>query len=436
MNQVSRKIGFWSVFALVTGSQIGSGVFMLPANLASFGLYALIGWIISGIGAIALALVFAQLCSWFPKTGGPHVYVKEAFGSSFGFFTGWTYWVISWVSTTVVIIASISYLTPLIGVYSSMVNVILEIALLLFITLLNFRGVSAAGRVEFLLTILKIIPLCIIPLLALFFFDINNFYVDATVASLPLSQLLSRVTLLTLWGFIGLESATTPAESVENASKTIPRAIVAGTICVALLYLVNSLAILGIIPGAQLMHSNAPYADASRFIFGGSWHLVISVISSIICIGTLNAWTLTSGQISLGLAQDGLMPAIFGRKNNYDAPYWGLAISCMGIVPLLILTANKSLASQVLTIIDFSVTAFLFIYMICCFAFLKVLLQKKEKLSNKVLSILYGLTALLFCCWVIYETPFYIILIASLFIISGIPFYLYFCFKQKDIKSR
>ena len=84
MNQVSRKIGFWSVFALVTGSQIGSGVFMLPANLASFGLFALVGWIISGIGAIALALVFAQLCSWFPKTGGPHVYVKEAF------------WIINW----------------------------------------------------------------------------------------------------------------------------------------------------------------------------------------------------------------------------------------------------------------------------------------------------------------------------------------------------
>lgn len=429
MSQISRKIGFWSIFALVTGSQIGSGVFMLPASLAPFGLYALVGWIISGIGAIALALVFARLCSWFPKTGGPHVYVKEAFGSAVGFFTGWTYWVISWVSTTVVIIASVGYLTPLIGVHSSMVNVILEIALLLFITLLNFRGVSAAGRVEFLLTILKIIPLCIIPLLALFYIDINNFSVDATVASLPISQLLSRVTLLTLWGFIGLESATTPAESVENPSKTIPLAIVAGTICVALLYLVNSLAILGIIPGAQLMHSNAPYADVSRFIFGGNWHLVISVIASIICIGTLNAWTLTSGQISLGLAQDGLMPALFGRKNKYDAPFWGLAISCMGIILLLILTANKSLASQVLTIIDFSVTAFLFVYALCCVAFFKILLQKKENFKDKIVSMLYVSAAFAFCSWVIYETPVSIILIASLFTVSGLPFYLYFCFK-------
>ncbi len=431
MSQISRKMGFWSIFALVTGSQIGSGVFMLPTSLAPFGLYGLAGWLLSGLGAITLALVFGQLCAWFPKTGGPHVYVNEAFGQSAAFFTGWTYWVISWVSTTVVIVASIGYLTPLIGLHSSFVTLSLEVALLLIITLLNFRGVNAAGRVEFLLTVLKIVPLCIIPLLALFYFDIGNFYVDASVASLPLSQLLSRVTLLTLWGFIGLESATTPAESVVNPSKTIPHALIAGTVCVALLYLANSLAIMGVIPGAQLMNSNAPYADAARIIFGGNWHLIISVIASVICIGTLNAWTLTSSQIALGLAQDGLMPALFGYKNKYDAPFWGLTISCIGIITLLTMTASNSLASQILTIIDFSVTAFLFVYALCCLAFFKILLQKKEAFSNKLPLILYGLVALAFCCWIIYETPLASIVIASLFTISGLPFYLYFCYKKR-----
>ncbi len=112
---MSRKIGFWSVFALVTGSQIGSGVFMLPANLAPYGFYSLAGWLFSGAGAIALALVFAGLCARFPQTGGPHVYVHHAFGRGWAFFTGWTYWVISWVSTTAVVVVSIGYLTPIIG---------------------------------------------------------------------------------------------------------------------------------------------------------------------------------------------------------------------------------------------------------------------------------------------------------------------------------
>src|SRR5580704_3865971 len=106
---MSQKIGFWAVFALVAGSQIGSGVFMQPASLAPFGLYGLFGWLISGAGAIALALVFAWLCANFPKTGGPCVYMQEAFGPVVGYFTGWTYWVISWVSTTVLFVAAVGY---------------------------------------------------------------------------------------------------------------------------------------------------------------------------------------------------------------------------------------------------------------------------------------------------------------------------------------
>ena len=172
---MSRKIGFWAVFAFVTGSQIGSGVFMLPASLAAFGSYSLAGWIISGLGAISLALVFALLCAQYPKTGGPHVYVKEAFGAHAAFFAGWTYWVISWISTTAVIIASIGYLTPLIGDHSATTNLILQLMLLIIITALNFKGVKAAGNAEFILTLLKLIPLVIMPVVALFFFDSNNY---------------------------------------------------------------------------------------------------------------------------------------------------------------------------------------------------------------------------------------------------------------------
>lgn len=418
---MSQKIGFWAVFALVTGSQIGSGVFMLPASLAPFGLYSLAGWLIAGAGAIALALVFAALCSRYPKTGGPHVYVKEAFGPIAGFLTGWTYWVISWVSTTAVIIASIGYLTPLIGVHSPAVHLLLQLTLLFAITALNFRGVKAAGNAEFILTLLKMVPLVAMPVAALFYFNVDNFVMDATVSAAPLSQTLSRVTLLTLWGFIGLESATTPAESVENPSKTIPRAVVLGTIAVAVLYVVNSIGIMGVIPGAELAQAKAPYADAARFVLGGNWHLVISAIASIVCIGTLNAWMLASGQISLGLAQDDLMPAFFKRCNKFGAPYWGLSFCCMGIVPLLILTANENLAQQMNDIIDFSVVAFLFVYSLCCLSLIRVLLRER---SAKVIGALVcGVIALAFCGWVIYETPMKTLLISSLFTLSGIPVY-------------
>lgn len=425
-----RKIGFWSVFALVTASQIGSGVFMQPTNLAPYGLFSFGGWLISGLGAVTLALVFAKLCSWLPKIGGPHVYVKEAFGMSAAFFTGWTYWVVSWVSTAAAIIASVGYVTPLIGCNSPMVNLILEIVLLVVITVLNFRGVSTVGSTEFLLIIFKVILLLILPLLALCYFNRDNFVLDAMVAHLTVPQILGRATLLFFWQFIGLETVTTAAGSVENPTKTIPRAVVAGTICVALLYLVNGLGIMGIIPGQELMHSNAPYTDAVRFICGGNWHLGVSIVALFICIGTLNAWTLTSGQIALGLAQDGFMPAFFGRKNKYDAPFFGILISSLGILPFLLLTTNKDLVTQVRMIIDFSVTAFLFVYAMCCLAFFKLLLQRTKSVLCALPQLFYGSIALIFCGWVIYETPIYTIMLASSFTLVGVPFYLYF-FRNK-----
>ncbi|NBW57407.1 amino acid permease [bacterium] len=418
---MSNKIGFWSVFAIVTGSQIGSGIFILPATLAPYGVFSVLGWLISGLGAVALALVFGQLCAKFPKTGGPHVYVKEAFGSTASFFTGWTYWVISWVSTTAVIVASIGYLTPILGPQSAFSNLMMELVLLFSITMLNCKGVKTAGSAEFFLTCIKVIPLFIIPLIALFYFDSTNFIIHSTVEHIPAAQMTNAVTLLTLWGFIGLESATTAAESVENPRVTMPKAIVLGTLCVAVLYLLNTIAIMGVIPGGELMHSTAPYVDAAKVMFGGHWHLGLSIIASIICIGTLNAWMLASGQISLGLAQDGLMSSFFAKTNKQDAPVNGLFMSALGILPLLILTAEGNIAKQINLIIDFSVVAFLFVYLICVLSYIKIIMTSQNKES--LLGWLAAVVALLFCSWVIYQTSFMTVGVASLFTLSGIPFY-------------
>ncbi|MDR0296790.1 MAG: amino acid permease [Rickettsia sp.] len=421
---MSQKLGFWSVFALVIGSQIGTSVLVLPASLAPFGIFSLVGWVVSFCGAIILALLFAILCSRFPQTGGPHVYLKKAFGNDVAFFTGWTYWVISWVSTTVVVISAITYLEPLIGVNNSFVSLILQILLLFAIMLLNLKGIGVAGCAEFVLAILKFIPLVVVPVAALYQFDSNNFVMNKQITNLTFSQILGKITLLTFWGFIGLESATAQAGSVINPSKTIPRATVIGTLCVAIVYLINNVGIIGLIPPEDLIHSKAPYVDATQIIFGGQWHLLISLIASIICIGTLNAWVLISGQIALGLAQDGLMPSFFAKQNKNGAPIWGLVISCIGILLLLISTTNEDLSEQITEIIDFSVISFLFVYLACSIAFLKLLLAKSKKSSTYEWLIALG--SIVFCLWIIYETQLNVTIKAISFVLSGIPVYLWY----------
>jgi APA family basic amino acid/polyamine antiporter len=165
-------------------------------------------------------------------------------------------------------------------------------------------------------------------------------------------------------------------------------------------------------------------------MFGGHWHLIISVIAAIICLGTLNAWVLTSGQIILGFAEDGYVTSFFARKNKYDAPQNGLIVSSLGVVPLLFLTANQSLAEQITTIIDIAVVAFLFVYLICCLSLLK--------LSNgNWKAIVPSLIGAAFCLWIIYETPVYTLMISGIVGLSGVPFYVLWLFRGKGkVKTR
>ena len=424
VNIMSKKMGFWSVVALVIGSQIGTGILMLPASLAMYGEFGLLGWCISGGGAIALGCVFGWLCMQFPETGGPHAYVKHAFGSNVGFFTGWTYWIISWVSTSVVVITCISYLAPIAGYDGKITYLILEIGLLLIITGLNLKGLQVAGRAEFFLTLLKFIPFLILPICALTKFDYANIEVSHEIAiNMSADKILAHATMLTLWGFIGLESATTPAGSVENPAHTVPKAIIYGTAAVFFLYLFNSIAVMGMIPSAELAVSKAPYSALTQRLWGGNWHMLISFIAGIICIGTLNAWVLTSGQIGLGLAESKMFPAIFKQKNKSGAPIGSLCISTIGIIPILIMTANDNLAKQITEIIDISVTSFIFVYLICSISYLKLSIEKKFKATNIQLCV--GAIAILFCSWILWQTSSNVLLIATIFTISGFPMFLY-----------
>ena len=413
---MSKKLGFGSVLAIVFGSQIGSGIFVVPSALAPFGIYSIYAWIIAGLGAIILAFVFAELCSNFPKTGGPHVYVNEMFGRVPAFFTGWTYWLISWISSSVVVVTAIACLHPFFGSHQSpYLYLTLETVLLLTLTYINCRSVVLSGKLEFVLTLLKFIPFVAVPAIIFQDFDLSKTCVLPEYSGMPFGDMMLLATSIAFWCFIGVECATTPAGDIENPSKTIPRAIILGTVSVALIYLINNVAIMGVIPSAILANSGAPFVDSINIVIGKNFSMIIAVITSLVCIGTLNAWILTSSQISLGLAKDNLLPKRLAKKNKDGAPYISVLISCLGMIPILILTKNESLASQITYIIDFSVKSFLLVYTVCALAYLKFAIKMR---SFK--KILLAVLALVFCGLMIFESSIESILIATLFTVSGI----------------
>lgn len=411
----SEKMGFGSVLAIVLGSQIGSAIFMLPAAMAPYGMFGITGWFWAGLGAMTLAFVFAELCNKFPRTGGPYVFIKEVFGKLPGFFTGWTYWLISWVSTTVVVIASVGYLQPFIGDKSADTYLYAELILLLILTIINCVSVQLSGLLESFLTLLKFVHFVAVPALLFMNFDLNNISIASDLQAKSSFEMTSAVIALAFWGFIGVECATAPADAVENPKKNIPRAIIIGTLCVVIIYLVNSAAVMGIVPSAKLAQSSAPYVDAIYMAVGKNSSLIISIVASVVCIGTVNAWILSSAQIALGLAEDNMMPKIFAKKNKRGAPYFSVIISNIGMVPILFLTKNASIAAQIAYIIDFSVISFFFVYLACNLALLKLSLKE-----NQLRGVLTSSISTIFCFFMILQSSLQSILISLAFVVSGV----------------
>src|SRR6476619_7261154 len=101
----SRPLGLWSAIALVVGSMIGSGVFLLPASLAPYGASSLLGWGVTLLGAMLLALTFSRLGRRWPQTGGPYTFAREGFGDATGFAVAWSYWVSVWCGTSAIAVA-------------------------------------------------------------------------------------------------------------------------------------------------------------------------------------------------------------------------------------------------------------------------------------------------------------------------------------------
>ncbi len=427
---MAKKLHFRSVVALVVGSQIGSGIFLLPASLAPFGAISLFGWLTSGIGAMLLALVFAQLSMRISKGGGPHVYIEKAFGRKAAFFTAWTYWLISWVSSIAVIVAAIGYLSSLISISGPLLTLALEIFIVTTITAINIKSASFAGSCEIFLTFLKCAPLIIIPIVGFFFIKSEHFTFPKDSSFFTS---LNSSSILAFWGFIGLETATTAAGIIDKPTQTIPRAVILGTSIVAVIYFFNSFSIMGILPSSVLLSSQAPYVEVAKVMFGGSWHFMIALAAFVSCIGTLNAWVLTSGQIAAEAAKEGLFPSFFGKSNAAGSPYISLLIALVCTQILLFLTLTPNILQQLNVIIDLSVSIFLFIYMACGLAFLKMLFKKQIVSERPKLYSVIAILSCVFCIWILAFTSWSNLLSCSLFVISGLP--IYFWQRRKPAKD-
>ena len=330
--------------ALVMGNMIGSGIFLLPASLARFGGVSLIGWLVSTAGALMLALVFARLARIDPAAGGPYAYTRRAFGDLAAFLVAWGYWISMWTSLGALAVALVGYLAVVVPQVNATPAVAAGTALIAVWTLVtvNVIGARAAGWVQVVTTVLKLLPLVLVTAVGLAHFDPSHFEIaDASLRTLATN--VPAAATLTLWAFLGLESATIPAESIERPDISIPRATLVGTALVAVVYVASTIGVMSLLPRETLSISTAPFVDAVG-ARAGPWAAgVVAAGAALSCFGALNGWTLLVGQLPVAVARDGLFPRIFARISRRGTPAAGLMIAGVLTTALVFLNYTRGL---------------------------------------------------------------------------------------------
>ncbi|MBK8282246.1 MAG: amino acid permease [Saprospiraceae bacterium] len=424
MTDQIKKIGLWTGTSLVVGNMVASGIFMLPATLASYGTLSLIGWLLSGLGAITLALVYSWLSRIMPLAqGGPYAYSRAGMGEFAGFWVAWSYWISVWCTNAALAIACVSYLTtffPFIG-YSPVNSVLSGLFLIWFLTWLNTTGIRNAGVMQLITTVAKIVPLALIAIGGLFYLNTAHFEVFNRTESSSLMAIV-KATTLTFFAFLGLECATIPSTSMESPEKNIPKATIYGTLISTAIYILCTVAVMGILPPESLIVSKAPLADAAGSIWGDWARYLIGAGAVISTFGALNGWILVQGQIPAAAAVDKLLPAIFAKMNHKQTPVFGLVISSILVSFLMIMNYNKSLASAYEFAILLSTLAVLMPYLFSVVSYI-ILASHQTKYPLKPIHFLVAIVAFVFSVWAVVGSGADTVFWGFVLLLAGLPLY-------------
>jgi APA family basic amino acid/polyamine antiporter len=419
-----RKLGFGMCLALVVGNIIGSGVYLLPTSLAPHGANVLPAWLATAGGAIALGVVFTALSRELRGNGGPYAATRAAFGPLAGFVVAWGYWVSIWVGNVTIATGAVSYTSVLVPWIATAPGAapLVTVAVVWLLTLVNCFGVRASGWVQSVTTVLKCLPLVAVPLAALVRFRpewLGNLSagpgisLDGTAAAAALA----------LWAVVGFESATVPADKIEDPARTVPRATLFGTLLSALLCALSCSAVMLVVPAETLARSNAPFADAARLLFGDATAVVVAALAAVSAYGALNGWILLQGELPQQMARDGVFPRPFAQASRREAPVFALVSTSVLVSALVLMNSGRSMVDVFTFMALLSTTANLVAYLACSLALLA--LQRRGQIGSTSPRFLAATAALgaAFSLWAIAGAGWEPVLWGAVLILGALPGY-------------
>ena len=417
-----RKWGLGASIALVSGNMIGSGIFLLPAGLAVYGRLGLIGWMLASIGAMLLASVFRQLGVVQPHApGGPYAYVREAFGDLAGFAVAWGYWVSIWCTNAAIAVACVGYL----GVFFPVLQVdataaaLSGVGLIWLFTAVNGAGVREVAAVQVVTTVLKVLPLVAVGVWGLPHVEWSNLWAAGTHGSSVFGG-ITAATTLTLFAFLGVETAAICSGRIRDPERNMGRASVWGTVLTIAVYLLGSIAVMGVLPPEVLMDSSAPFADAAGTFWGASARPIMAAAAIMATLGALNGWIFIQGEFPMAAADDGLFPRIFAKRNRAGIPLVGIAVSSALACAVLLLKFSDSLVETFTFMMTLSTLSALVPYLLSGLALRWFLRGESSSGGGRVL----GVVTAVFCGWVIFGCGWEVLMYGGVLLLFGLMLFL------------
>ena len=365
MSNPGNKMGVVHLTILTAVNMLGSGIIIIPTKLAEVGTLSILSWLVTALGSLALAWAFSKCGLFSTKSGGMGGYAEYAFGKSGNFIANYTYAISLLIANIAIAISAVGYGSVLFHANLSPVGVCLATIVVLWITTIcNFGGARITGQIGSVTVWGVIIPVVGLCVIGWFWFS-PSLYISAWNPNhLDFFSAISTSISMTLWAFLGLESACANMDAVENPQKNVPIAVFGGTLVCALIYILSTNVISGIVPNTDLLHSTAPFGLAYATLFTPTVGNVVMFLMALACIGSLLGWQFTVAQVFKSSADIGYFPRIFSQVSKKDAPIIGMII--LGVIQtmLALMTISPSLNKQFNNLVNLAVVTNLVPYVL------------------------------------------------------------------------
>lgn len=401
----SNKMGVVQLTILTAVNMMGSGIIMLPTKLAEVGTISIVSWLVTAVGSMALAYAFAKCGMFSHKSGGMGGYAEYAFGKSGNFMANYTYGVSLLIANVAIAISAVGYGTELIGAELSPLGICLAtIGVLWLCTVANFGGARITGKISEITVWGVIIPVVGLSVIGWFWFSPTLYAESWNPHHVPTFEAIGASIAMTLWAFLGLESACANTDVVENPEKNVPIAVLGGTLGTAVIYIVSTNVIAGIVPNIDLANSTAPFGLAFAQMFDPTVGKIIMALMVMSCCGSLLGWQFTIAQVFKSSADEGYFPKVFSKISKAEAPIKGMLVIVVIQTVLSLMTISPSLNKQFNVLVNLAVVTNIIPYILSMAAL--IIIQKVAKVdpSKARIANIIALIGALYSFYVLYSS--------------------------------